>query len=155
MGLEELFDEPVDSPSHTFLREEGWLGGDLVVGRYVLGMLLGENLYRLSNDQYAARLHRFLSERVSTAAAEIFGSLSECGHVIPYLRRLYREETRNPPLPVRNDREEAALTYLLHNLGATNAELATAIDSTEKQILRISALTAARSAIRNRRRAKG
>jgi hypothetical protein len=152
MGFAELFDEPVDASGHTFLREEGWMGGDLVEGRYLLGMLLGANLFRLSHDQYAARLHRFLSEKVSPSAAEIFGNLAQCRHVIPYLRRLYREETTYPPLPLRNDREEAAVTYLLHNLDATDADLAAALGTTVKQIGRMACLTAVKAAIWNHRR---
>ncbi|MCL4854610.1 MAG: hypothetical protein KJZ78_24890 [Bryobacteraceae bacterium] len=45
-------------------------------------------------------------------------------------------------------------TYLLHHLDATDAELAAAVGTTEKQVKRVSALTAARIAIRRYREGK-
>jgi hypothetical protein len=42
-SLARKFDQPVDSPEHRALAEDGWLGGESVTVRYWLGRLLNRN----------------------------------------------------------------------------------------------------------------
>ena len=55
------FDAPVHSDQHIALRDSAWMGGHYVEGRYLLGMLVGENLFEKSNDEYLRRLHDFIA----------------------------------------------------------------------------------------------
>ncbi|MGH7138950.1 MAG: hypothetical protein ACREHD_24660 [Pirellulales bacterium] len=50
------FDTPVDSPEHALIRSTAWMGGDLVEGRYLLGILTGTNLFRMSHVQRMSEL---------------------------------------------------------------------------------------------------
>ena len=45
------FDAPVDSREHWVLRETARDGGDLIEGRYLLGVLIGANLFRVSDNE--------------------------------------------------------------------------------------------------------
>ena len=69
------------------------MGGDLVEGRYLLGMLTRENLFKVSDSQYVRKLRSFVSTNVSASAANIFCRLPACQCLIPYLRRLYHTQT--------------------------------------------------------------
>jgi len=150
----ECFDAPPDSDKHAGLRDSAWMGGDLVEGRYLLGMLTRENLFKVSDSQYVRKLRSFVSTNVSASAANIFCRLPACQCLIPYLRRLYHTQTTYTPMPSRNDRVEAAVAHFLHNLDASDAEIAAAIGTTEKQVLRISDLSAARKTVRLYRESK-
>jgi hypothetical protein len=100
------FDKPVDSPEHSDRRNSAWIGGDLVEGRYLLGMLIGKNLFRMSNERYASELNKYLCTNVSALVGEVFGNIHACHHVIPYLRHKYRTRTEFPPMPTQDMREE-------------------------------------------------
>ncbi|PHS03084.1 MAG: hypothetical protein COA78_19350 [Blastopirellula sp.] len=148
-NLARLFDMPIDSEEHAGLRDDAWIGGDGIEGPYLLGMLIGENLFLLPNDIYIQRLHDFITPRFSSRAAIIFCTFSESSLLIPYLRKTYELETDYPSIDgPRNNRIENAIEFLLGNLDATDSEIAIFLETTEKQVLRISDITAAKRAIR-------
>lgn len=63
----ECFDAPPDSEKHVAPRDSAWMGGDLVEGRYLLGMLIGENLFKVADEEYVRKLRDFISRNVSAA----------------------------------------------------------------------------------------
>ena len=145
----EFFDAPVDSERHAGLRDTAWMAGHYVEGRYLLGMLIGRNLFRVSHDTYIDELHRFISDRISARAATVFCTLTDAEHLMPFLRQLYDRETDYPPIKMtRNDRVERGIEFLLHKLDASIEDVAAFLETTEKQVLRLSDITAARKAIR-------
>ena len=146
------FDAPADSDEHAGLRNTAWMAGHLVEGRYLLGMLIGKNLFRVTNDCYLDELHRFIADRVSASAATIFCTPTNTQLLMPFLRRLYDCETDYPPVKVtRNDRVERGIEFLLKNLNATIEDVAAFLETTEKQVMRLGDVTAARKLIRLRR----
>ena len=146
--IAECFDAPPDSEKHRSIRETAWMGGDLVEGRYLLGMLIGENLFKVANEDYAGRLRDFVSRDVSVSVADIFCDLHECSHLIPFLRYHYHQQAGFAPLPSRNGHIETAVYHLLHDLDASDSEIAAKLGITEKQVQRISDLKALRKVIR-------
>jgi hypothetical protein len=145
----EAFEAPIDSQEHTLLRDTAWNGGPLVEGRYLLGMLTGTNLFRVSDDEYARTLYEFISHRVSPRAAAIFCPTYDL-QLMPYLRLVYHRETDFPainmgvpsvPSSRRNERVERGIEYLLHNLDASIEDIAKVLATTQKQVLRMSDVT--------------
>lgn len=145
----QLFDAPIDSEEHAQLRDTAWMGGDLTEGRYLLGMLIEENLFLLPDDLYIQKLHDFIAPRFSSKAANIFCTFSASQRLIPYLRKAYEIETDYPSIDgPRNNRVENAIEFLLDNLDATDSEIAMFLKTTEKQVRRISDITAAKKDVR-------
>jgi hypothetical protein len=127
------------------------MGGDLVEGRYLLGMLLGTNLFRLDSEGYIRELHQYISTTISQRAAAIFCDISASVVLMPYLRMLYERESVLPRFaspqdygPPRNERLERGIEYLLHNLDASFQEIASHLGTTEKQVMQLSDLQWAR-----------
>ena len=142
------FDAPRDSDEHAGLRDTAWMGGHYVEGRYLLGMLISQNLFRVSNNTYIDELHRFISDRASTRAAAIFCTLTDAVWLMPFLRKLYDHETDYQPIKMtRNDRVERGIEFLLYHLDASTEDIATFLKTTEKQVLRLGDITAARKTI--------
>ena len=83
MRLAASFDAPVHSEVHADLRGTAWMGGSQAEGPYVLGMLIGENFFKSSFDEYVRRLHRFVSAKSSESAADTFCANYECHHLVP------------------------------------------------------------------------
>jgi hypothetical protein len=145
------FDAPLDSREHVLLRETAWMGSDLIEGGYLLGMLTGTNLFRFPDEEYVRRLKEFITNGVSSRAAEVFFRPPDCQQLILYLRHIYHTETKFPSMPSRNDRREKVFAYFLHNLDASDAEIAAAVGTTEKQIQRMADLKYARRLIHQTR----
>ncbi len=115
-------------------------------------MLLGKNLFRVSHDDYIRELRTFVATKVSPRAASIFCTLADAPQLMPFLRYLYHRETSYPAINMpRNERVERAIDYLLHNLDASVAEIATFLGTTENQVMRLSDITSARKTIERQR----
>lgn len=148
MDCADRFDESIDSHLHRELRDTAWMGGSLTEGRYLLGMLIGKNLFRISHDEYYQKLHNYLREQISQEAADLSATSTSEKWVIPYLRLAYHQSGRYPTIRVdRKHRAELGVTYLFHHLDATVAEIASHLNTTEKQVLRISDITCMMRAI--------
>lgn len=137
------FDAPVDSHEHAELRDTAWMGGSLTEGMYILGMLIGKNLFRQTGEQrvqdYICELQKYISQKVSDKAAAIFCNSGKDWLLIPYLRLVYHRNPNWPPMDVvRKEREERAMEYLLLHLDATFEELAAHLGTTVKQVQRLS-----------------
>ncbi|MBN8599785.1 MAG: hypothetical protein J0M26_01950 [Planctomycetes bacterium] len=148
------FDAPASSDFHAELRSTAWMGGGLVEGRYLLGMLLGTNLFRFDTEGYLRELHMYISRTISEQAAAVFCDLSALDALMPYLRMKYELETDLPRLasreehgPPRNDRLERAIDYLLHNLHASLQEIANHLGTTEQQVVRLTEIKWAREIV--------
>lgn len=148
------FDSPPSSDSHTELRNTAWMGGGLVEGRYLLGMLLGTNLFRFDTQGYLRELHMYISTQFSEQAAAVFCNVSALDALMPYLRMKYERETHLPRLalpeelgPPRDERLEHALEFLLYNLHASLQEIANYLGTTEGQLKRLTGLKWAREIV--------
>ncbi|MBL8869225.1 MAG: hypothetical protein JNK90_05495 [Planctomycetaceae bacterium] len=148
------FDAPASSDFHAELRSTAWMGGSLVEGRYLLGMLLGTNLFRFDTEGYLRELNMYISTTISDQAAAVFCNISALDALIPYLRMKYELETDLPRLaspeelgPPRNERLERAIEYLLNNLHASLQEIANHLGTTEKQVVRLTDLKWARELV--------
>jgi hypothetical protein len=149
----EWFDAPPSSREHAFLRDEGWLGGEIVEVRYILGRLLGHNLFRESDDAVHRRLVKFIAEITSKEGAALVCEISDWQMLRSILR--YRFETEIAGSKARKPREVFALETFLCHPEISLAELANQVGTTEKQLCRMTNLNYARSApTRNRNRRK-
>ena len=153
----ERFDAPPSSEFHAELRNTAWMGGNLVEGPYLLGMMLGTNLFRLDTDEYLRKLKEYVSTTISGQAAAVFCDVYGSDVLMPYLRMKYERETDFPRFappenygPPRNERLERGTEYLLHNLHASFQELANHLGTTEKQVMRLTDLKWAREIVARR-----
>lgn len=142
MDCADRFDAPVNSPEHAELRDTAWMGGRLTEGRYLLGMLIGKNLFRRTDQQvvegYVRELQKYIEQEVSNQAAELFANSRYDQVLIPYLRLVYHRNPDWPPMDVeRRQREERAMEYVLFNLDATVDDLANYLGTTVKQVQRL------------------
>lgn len=147
------FESAPDSPEHCLLRDTAWMGGEPIEGRYLLGMLIGENLFNVDDSAYYSKLTAFISSKFAPEAASIFCTNTNAHVLTPYLLALYAE-TDFPPFstttqkrPSRNRKIAPATIYLLGNLNATIDEIAKHLGTTAKQVLRLSDITYAKQII--------
>lgn len=128
----EHFDEPIESDVHRLVRDTAWIGGSLIEGKYLLGILIGKNLFRVTVEEYYETLHDYLCENVSREVAGLFTTIDI---VILYMRLVYHENGNLPVINVeRKHRAEHGVAFLFQNLDATVAEIASHLKTTEKQV---------------------
>lgn len=145
MGMENLanyFDLPFDSPEHSFLAEEAWIGGELVSVRFYLGRLIRRNLFRLSDTDVEEHLVQYISSVTSTAGGELMRGNQ--GWMIASQIVRYRFETQAKGSSALKAKNIAAIEAFLTNPKVTMAQLAVELKTTEKQLARISNLKLAR-----------
>jgi hypothetical protein len=143
--LAEYFDAPPSSREHMILRDECWLGGDLIEVRFYLGRLLKQNLFRESNDDVGRTLIAYLKTTTSAEGAALVADegLHAWQVVVPVLKYRFESEVegaRKPP-----PREAAAIEAFLKNPAIGSQDLARAARTTEKQLNRMTDLNLARA----------
>lgn len=147
LSAAERFDAKPDSDAHCSLRDSAWMGGPIAEGCYLLGRLTETNLFRLNADEYLAAVRAYMTDTVSSQAADVLCEYDGGDVLIHFLRRRYVSETDDPPFapasehgPPRNERVERGIEFLLYNMDATASDLATFLQTTEKQVRRLTAL---------------
>lgn len=146
----DAFDEPPDSPSHTRLRDTAWMGGELTEGRYFLSWATGVNEFRRSHEEFDADYREFVIK--TWPESQVFlKSNSWRKFFLVLLRHRYWETEVGKNFPFRSEsKHEKALRTLLTNPSLTQPELAKALKTTEKQLLRMPDIQEAfRDLIRN------
>ncbi len=140
--LAQEFDAPVTSPEHRRMADGAWLGGELVKVRYYLGRLTKRNLFREPDAKVERRLKAWLADRTSKDGAAI-ASRVEAWQVSATVLRFEFEQQEHLP-ETQNRREVAAILAYLTDPTISDTDLARRVDTTEKQLARMSTLSDAR-----------
>lgn len=136
--LADSFDEPPGSPNHTGLRESAWMGGELAEGRYYLSWATGVNEFRRSNDEFDADYREFVV-RSWPASQSFLKSTYWRKFFLVLLRQRYRESKTGAEFPVPAETtEDRAIRMLMLDPTLTHAEVAASLETTEKQLQRMS-----------------
>lgn len=132
------FDEDPGSHNHSLLRETAWTGGEFVEGRYFLSWATGANEFRRSHDEFEADYQAFVIKTWSESQM-FLKSRYWIKFFLVLLRHRYWETETGKAFPFRSEtKQELALRILMTNPSLQQAELAKAIKTTEKQLLRMS-----------------
>lgn len=121
------------------------MGGPFVEGRYLLGRLQGRNYFLISDQDFVKELNAYFLSQVSPFVAEVLSiSASELG--VCYLRHICR---RIDDIPSVGSRRESQAVFLLANdPHMDNDCLAVKLNTTLKQVERISNISFFRQLLR-------
>jgi hypothetical protein len=134
-SLARAFDQPLDSPEHRDLAENGWIGGGSVTIRYWLGRLLHRNLFRESDDAVKALLEQYFINRGQYKGASLVADFQAWSSAAQLLRH-HLELTTGVP-STSNPRLLAALDAVMTNPNLSELQLAKIAKTTEKQVARM------------------
>jgi hypothetical protein len=134
-SLARAFDQPLDSPEHRELAENGWIGGENVTVRYWLGRLLRRNLFRESNDAVEALLQQYFIDRGQKHGAGLVSDHQSWSPLAILLR--HHVELSAGLRSTKNPRLLAALDAVMTNPDLNDSQLAKHAKTTEKQIARM------------------
>jgi hypothetical protein len=148
-GFARIFDLPTDSAEQRAFMEEAWFGGSFVTIPYWLGRLVGRNLFRESKGTWVAALQQYFVDRGEPVSARMAAN-TYCWDTIA---RLLEHRGRVAlGIPTRaKPRLIVAIETTLEHPEMPLAELARIVNTTEKQIARMSDVTVLRDCWRRMR----
>ena len=127
------FDKPYDSPEHRMLREEAWLVGPEHQCRYLLGMLLSQNEFRKSRDQFLDDLTKYITSRTSAQAAMFCCTEHHCQFVVAFLDRLFCDQKKASPM-IKVTKESQAMEVLLKHPDWSDKQIVAEVGATLKSL---------------------
>jgi hypothetical protein len=142
-SLAEAFDQPLNTEAHRSLIEDCWIGGSDICLRYRLGRLINRNLFRDSHEVVAVHLQRYFAKLGYKKGSIVARDLQTWSAFADILKH-HLSETLD--LNEKKSKRLSVLEAALKNPDMTDAELAKAAKTTEKQVARIPDVTLIRKA---------
>lgn len=136
--LAEQFDEPYDSPLHSDMAQNAWIGGDFVTVPYFLGRLQEINYFRMSDLELDQAVQRFIAAQYSEAVTILFCDRKHWHLVAEVLQQLFL--LQRGEAPSLKPKVFAAYEQFLRKPSSTLEEVARQAGTTEKQVRKMSSL---------------
>lgn len=132
------FDEDPGSHNHSALREILWLEGEYLECRYFLSWATGVNEFRRRQEEFEADYQAYIVNAWPESQMFLKSSYWRRFFLV-LLRHQYRDRKVGVAHPIQSEaKEDRALRLLMSNPAMSHAELAKALKTTEKQLLRMS-----------------
>jgi hypothetical protein len=133
--IADAFDKPYDSPEHRMLRENAWLVGPEFQCRYLLGMLLGRNEFRITQDEFLNDLTEYITSRTSPQAAMFCCTEHHCQFVVAFLERQFRDKIGSIKI-TKETKENRAMEVLLKHPDWPDEQIVAEVGATMKSVAR-------------------
>jgi hypothetical protein len=111
----DIFSLPIENPKHLEFRDDAWIGGPFVVGRYYLGKFLRTNEFLYDQAEYDAHLKHCLASDLPQADWIARSSyLHE--FMIIWLKHQYRKTVEHTNFPIAMEtKEERAIVRVMES----------------------------------------